>query len=238
MNIEQLKQFELERPDFRSNKEILFNYIKSDNIFSFNQDGYNLSVHLYNKSFVKLQFESQSPTADLFIFVIKLGNKIDKDYVTHQSYRSQNIISIKTEKKGKEYHLFKNPIVDNLEYIKLGEEYNILEILRNDLFKASEVLKLVDKESNNKEIQFFLSNINKKNIDSYINLIKKNNSNINELLIYTNEIHKLGFDIFNLSKEDIEVIELNTDIKCTIKIPERNKVENSFFKKIKNIFNK
>lgn len=237
MNIDKLKEFELERPDFRKHKEMLFNYIKSDNIFSFNQDGYELSLYLYNKNFIKLQFESQSPKADLFIFVNKLGNKKDKDYITHQSYRNQNIISIKTEKKGKEYHLFKNP-TDNLEYIKLGDEYNILEILRNDLFKVSEVLKLVDKESNNKEIQFFLSNINKKNIDSYINLIKKNNSNINELLIYTNEIHKLGFDVFNLSKEDIEVIELNTDIKCTIKIPEKNKVGNSFFKKIKNIFNK
>lgn len=71
------------------------------------------------------------------------------------------------------------------------------------------------------DFKYFVNDINIFNSDKYLSLIEGNIDNLNNLLLANNEAKRNGFDFFNLSEEQKELIQIKTDININFKMPPR-----------------
>lgn len=216
-----------EEKNFIMAKDVFLDYLNNNNMFYFEKNDYQLTLR--NTTDVLLFFFINKINKDKFSIAINTTNE-DRDKICflYSSFGSENT-HIVIKKDTKNYKVAVNIealTLEDLDYEVLHKKYNKLDtgISSSVIIKYifDEVAPYVSKE----DFDLFSKNIKITNVDDYFSLIKNNIENITNLVIAANEATRNDFDLFNLSEQQKDIIQLNSDIVFNFnKIDKKSKVK-------------
>lgn len=211
-------------------KDIFLGYLNNNNMFYYEKNDYQLT--LKNTKDVLLYFFINKTNKDKFSFAINTNNKDkDKTCFLYSSFGTENKhIVIKQDTKNYK-------IAENIENVKLSElHYEVLDKKYNKLdtgITISAIIKYIFDEVahyvSKEDFDLFSKNIKLTNIDNYFSLINNNIDNITNLVIAANEATKNDFYLFDLSEQQKDIIQLNSDVIFNFnQIDKKSKVKQVF----------
>lgn len=216
-----------EEKKFIMAKDIFLEYLNNNNMFQYEKNDYQLT--LKNTTDALVFFFINKLNKDQFSIAINTTNK-DKDKICflYSSFGSENnhIVIKKDVKNYKIAENLGNLTLADLGYEDLHKKYNKLDTGINSSWVIKYIFDEVAPYVSKEDFELFSKHIKLSNIDDYFSLINNNIENITNLVIAANEATKNDFDLFNLSEQQKDIIQLNSDIVFNFnKIDKKSKVK-------------
>lgn len=216
-----------EEKKFIMAKDIFLDYLNNNNMFQYEKNDYQLT--LKNTTDALVFFFINKVNKDQFSIAINTTNK-DKDKICflYSSFGSENT-HIVIKKDTKIYKIAKNTenlTLADLTYEDLHKKYNKLDTGINSSLIIKYIFDEVAPYVSKEDFVLFSKHIKLSNIDDYFSLINNNIENITNLVIAANEATRNDFDLFNLSEQQKDIIQLNSDIIFNFnKVDKKSKVK-------------
>lgn len=216
-----------EEKKFIMAKEIFLDYLNNNNIFYHEKNDYQLKIK--NTTEALVFFFINKVNKDQFSIGINTTNK-DKNKICflYSSFGEEtNHIVIKKDIKNYKIALaVGNLLLEELSYENLHKKYNKLDTGINSSLVIKYIFDEVAPYVSKEDFELFSKHIKLSNIDDYFSLINNNIENITNLVIAANEATRNDFDLFNLSEQQKDIIQLNSDIIFNFnKVDKKSKVK-------------
>lgn len=197
--------------DINKDLDVIIDYLNdSKSLFRHTYNNFDMLVEYFDSRVVFLFQENKK---DKFYCLV---DKRNRNFSIHYMVEEDNIWILEYQgmlnSKKVSYVLSNDSEGDEDGRVLLGKKYNVFKELMSRNSIVTEILEKLPETLNNKKINEFLSYINNDNAKLYLNLIKKCNKNIEGLISINKESISNNMDIFNLSKEDKDLINLKLDI--------------------------
>lgn len=220
--------------------EFLLNYLSSDYLFYSKNEDYAFTIK-YIDNIIYFHFlNSKNNEESVFYFNNDKKLSVRSDLFTYQALSSDNTrFHFYYTLNGQYFSIFAGSPVKNANVLSLKDKkYSILNDFYFKQEKISKILKILDKNITNfdyssSNIKPFLKDIDLTNYQTYRTLINNNINNLKNLTLTYTEAKKLNIDFFKLTKEDKELLMLNSDLSINFNV-DTKKTSNrifSFFKK-------